>query len=105
MLPTAELLHSRCGRRFAEHPYPASPAIACPFPARPPVEFTLGPVEPVVRVCGIPNPGDLPGPVVEVLIALAEALRDHYGLGVEVEAEGEREAAVRAVETLRRYLA
>jgi hypothetical protein len=99
------LVHPRCGRPASEHPHPAAPEVACPFPAAPPVEFAIAGVEPVVRVCGIPNPGDLPRPVVDVLIALAETLRDHYGLGVEVEAEGEREAAVLALETIRRYLA
>lgn len=72
--------------------------------AFPEVEFAVAPVEPVVRVVGIPDTVQLPGDVLEALEHLARVCRTAYGMGVEVEAAGEREAAQLAVETLRRYL-
>jgi hypothetical protein len=68
-----------------------------------PVEFAQH-VEPAVRVVGIPDTVHLPGDVLEALEHLACVCRTAYGLGVEVESGGEREAAVLALETIRRYL-
>lgn len=42
LLDPERLLHSRCGKPFAAHPY-GSPNIGCPFPALPPVEFATTP--------------------------------------------------------------
>jgi hypothetical protein len=68
------------------------------------VEFTIAPPEPAVRVVGIPETTAIPPAVMRCLDALACACRDAYGLGVEVEGGGEREAALLALEMLRRYL-
>lgn len=101
-----DLIHSRCGKRAAEHPYPASPMIACPFPALPtgaiPIEFVQD-TEPRVRVVGLPDTVHLPGDVLEALDHLARVCRTAYGMGVEVEADRSEEVA-EAMDTLRRAL-
>ena len=69
-----------------------------------PVEIALVPAESAVRVVGIPDTTAIPPEVMRGLAELARACRDAYGMGVEVEAQQNHEAAVLAVETLRRYL-
>lgn len=69
-----------------------------------PVEFAVAPPEPAVRIVGIPDTTAIPPAVMCVLDDLAAACREEYGLGVEVESGGEHEAALLALETLRRYL-
>jgi hypothetical protein len=71
---------------------------------REPVEFAVRPPEPAVRIVGVPDPSSIPPEVMRCLDDLARACREAYGLGVEVEGGGEREAALLALETLRRYL-
>lgn len=98
-----ELIHSRCGKPAAEHPYPASPTIACPFPELPLAGFPIVPVEPTIRVCGIPDPSSIPPEVMRLLDDLARACRDAYGLGVEVTADDPEQLA-EALDMLRRGL-
>lgn len=103
-LDIPSLIHVRCGRPFGEHPH-GSPNLGCPFDALAWREVEFAPAEPTIRVVALPNPGQLPAPVAEALTALAQACRDTYGMGVEVEGETGREVAREALDTLRRYFA
>lgn len=103
LLPLVHI-HPWCGRPLGEHAAWVAPESPCEFPERGPIEFATAPPEPAVRIVGLPDPGHLPAAVSGALNALAQACRDAYGLGVEVEPVGDREAAQLAVETIRRYL-
>jgi hypothetical protein len=79
LLASIRYLHDRCGRPVEEHPHPHAPALGCPFPERPPVEFRQAPrpdpAVPVVTVCGLPEqvPPELVRALAELGMAAARA--------------------------------
>lgn len=70
LLDPARLLHARCGRPVAEHPY-GSIHLPCPYPPRPPVEFRRVEPDP-------PKPLDPD----EVVLEQARAILRRHGHGI-----------------------